>query len=306
MFVPVSCTSCGKPFQVPEAAVGKLAPCPWCQAVVTALPVSAPLSEPAPAKPHAANAPAPLSLDDEPPARTIPKAPPAPPPAPPHPAALVTAALGPLPPAAPSPPPPGPRAKSLLPTVFVGVGIVVAVMVVTVVALGYRSGRFTGAGWTEFTAPDGSFGVSLPGTPAEEDLDASPADSLGAGKRYAVRGWYSKTAAWVAYRDLEPALVQKLPADTSRSITAGVLRAERDREVARLKGTVTKEAEVRVGDAWGVELHMDTPDGQVVERLILAGTGPHPRLYAYGVRGKNLTPTSPACTKVLGSFRRNE
>jgi len=37
MFVPVSCTSCGKPFQVPEAALGKLAPCPWCQAVVTAL-----------------------------------------------------------------------------------------------------------------------------------------------------------------------------------------------------------------------------------------------------------------------------
>ena len=38
MFVPVSCTKCGKPFQVPEAALGKLAPCPWCQEVVTALP----------------------------------------------------------------------------------------------------------------------------------------------------------------------------------------------------------------------------------------------------------------------------
>ena len=73
MFVPVSCTNCGKPFQVPEAALGQLAPCPWCQSVVTALPVSAPVAPQAPATP--------LSLDDEPPARTIPKAPPPAPPA---------------------------------------------------------------------------------------------------------------------------------------------------------------------------------------------------------------------------------
>src|SRR5262245_5356467 len=41
MFVPVNCTSCAKPFQVPEAALGKPAACPWCQNVVTALPVAA-------------------------------------------------------------------------------------------------------------------------------------------------------------------------------------------------------------------------------------------------------------------------
>src|SRR6266542_2174913 len=82
MFVPVTCTNCGKPFQVPETALGKLAPCPWCEAVVTALPVAAPQTqpepqgssqsqtaqpkvEPTPAKPQAAEAP--LPLDDEPP-----------------------------------------------------------------------------------------------------------------------------------------------------------------------------------------------------------------------------------------------
>ena len=73
MFVPVSCTSCGKPFQVPDAALGKLAPCPWCQAIVTALPVSAPVSTEQPALPSPAPAQnaeqsEPLSLDDDPPA----------------------------------------------------------------------------------------------------------------------------------------------------------------------------------------------------------------------------------------------
>ena len=68
MFVPVSCTSCGKPFQVPEAALGKLAPCPWCAATVTALPVSAPLADaqPEPTSAPQPPTPEPLSLDDSP------------------------------------------------------------------------------------------------------------------------------------------------------------------------------------------------------------------------------------------------
>ncbi len=55
MFVPVACSECGKPFQVPEAAVGKSAACPWCQAAVLALPVGGAASSTA----------APLSLDDD-------------------------------------------------------------------------------------------------------------------------------------------------------------------------------------------------------------------------------------------------
>lgn len=58
MFVPVACSECGKPFQVPEAAVGKPTACPWCKASVLGLPVG----EPAPA-PRAT--PEPLSLDDD-------------------------------------------------------------------------------------------------------------------------------------------------------------------------------------------------------------------------------------------------
>jgi 4-amino-4-deoxy-L-arabinose transferase-like glycosyltransferase len=61
LFVPVGCSACGKRFQVPEAAIGKPAACPWCQAAVLALPVAA-----APATP----ATDPLSLDDDTPAPT--------------------------------------------------------------------------------------------------------------------------------------------------------------------------------------------------------------------------------------------
>lgn len=48
MFVPVACSQCGKPFQVPEASVGNSTVCPWCQATVLALPVGAPASGAAP------------------------------------------------------------------------------------------------------------------------------------------------------------------------------------------------------------------------------------------------------------------
>jgi hypothetical protein len=280
MFVPVSCTSCGKPFQVPETALGKLAPCPWCQSVVTALPVATPQPDtPAP--------PIPLSLDD------------APEPAPAQKPAVAT------PVAPPSTPAPAARSRFPVATVVAGVAIVVVVTAATVLALGYRSGRLPDADWTEFTPPDGSFTVSLPGRPTETDLEPLPEGSLGGGKRYAVRRWYARTAAWVAYHDLEPGLVKKLPDDRTRVITAGVLRVARDREVARLQGTITKEAEIRLDAGWGVEVHLDTPDGPAAIRLVLMGEGKNPRLYAVGVQGKNLTPTNPAGGRLFASFRVN-
>jgi hypothetical protein len=291
MFVPVTCTNCGKPFQVPETALGKLAPCPWCEAVVTALPVAAvqqaeaqpPAQQPqaqappTPAKPQAADAP--LTLDDEPsPTRKT--------------ATPVS--------------PPGARSKFPLATLLIGALVVVVVAAVTMIVRGYGAGRMSEVGWSDFTAPDGSFSIAMPGLPQEEDIGPNPDGSVTGGKRYSVRGWYSKTSVWVSYTDLTPALVPKLKSDTHKSIAAGVLRVERDRETARLKGTITKEAEFRRGSGWGVELHLDTPNGNVVEWLILMGEGPHPRLYAFGAEGKNLTPTSTACAKLFSSFRVND
>jgi hypothetical protein len=139
----------------------------------------------------------------------------------------------------------------------------------------------------------------------EEDVGPNPEGSVTGGKRYFVHGWYSKTNVWVSYTDLAPGLVQKLPADTTRAVAAGVLRVERDRELSRLKGTVTKEVARRLNSGWGVELHMDTPNGTAIEWLILMDSGSHPRLYALGVEGKDLTPNSPACRKLFDSFRVN-
>lgn len=287
MFVPVNCTKCGKPFQVPEAALGKLAPCPWCQEVVTALPVSVPQPDgrpataPEPPKP-AASPPEPLPLDDAPvvaqkPARARPIAPPA----------------------------SRKRPKFPLATIAIGLAVVAVVMGGTVLALGFRSGRFSSVESTEFTPPDGSFTVALPGQPAETDLEPVPEGSLRGGKRYAVRRWYARTAAWVSYHDLDPELVKKLPSDKDRVIAAGVLRVAREREAARLQGIGAKEAEVRLDSGWGVEVQFDTPDEPAVVRLILMGEGKNPRLYVVGVQGKNLTPTSPACSRLFTSFRVN-
>lgn len=65
MFVPVACSACGKPFQVPESAIGQPAACPWCRAAVLALPFAgAPSTDPATPTSE------PLSLDDETPAPT--------------------------------------------------------------------------------------------------------------------------------------------------------------------------------------------------------------------------------------------
>ncbi len=309
MFVPVSCTNCGKPFQVPEAALGKPTLCPWCAAVVAALPVApvvappeelpptptpsvltAPPEVPPPAPPVTAVVPAeqkpklkpkpipgipvPLSLDDDP----------------------------------PEPRAPEPRAKpkySSLVTILVGAIVVVVVTAATLTYRHYGSGRLSESGWTEFTAPDGSFSTSLPGRPTEEDVAANPAGSVTGGKRFSTHAWYSKSTVWVSYCDIEPALLPKLAADPDRVVAAGVLQAEREREKTRLGVTNTTEVMIRDNDAWGVKLHFDTPRGKAAVWMVLIAKGPHPRVYVFGVEGKGVDPKSPVVARPYSSFRLN-
>lgn len=185
------------------------------------------------------------------------------------------------------------------------IGAVVFVLVagLTLVVLNYGHGRLPETAWEEFTAPDGSFRVLLPGIPGAEEVAANPQGSIQAGQRFVVRGWYSQTAVWVAYHDLEPAAAQQIAADRHRVVAAGIIRAERDRELTRLEGTIRKEAEVRTATAWGIELHLDTPRSTVVEQLLVVGEGRHPRLYVLGVQGRELTPNSAACRKLFTSFQ---
>ena len=257
MFVPVSCSSCGKPFQVPEAALGTLAPCPWCQAVVTALPVAA-----------TGEVPQPLSLDAPPPLRT--------------------------------------KVKPL--KLLLGIALVVVVMSLTVAILGYGSGRVPESAWTRFTPPDGSCSVLLPGSPREEETNGQPTGSVMGGKRYTASGWYSRTAAWLAWNELEPSFARSTVAakDKEKVYAAAAIETERNREKARLEGTITKEVEIRFGTAWGIEVHMDTPRGKVVEWLVLVSEGARPRLYAFGIQAKNIAPDSAIVRRMFTSFQANE
>ena len=295
MFVPVGCTNCGKPFQVPETALGQSTLCPWCQSTVTALPVAEVVEPPArqpaavtqrepPAPkwrkkatrgiPVAKSAePKPLSLDDEPA----------------H---------------APSPGrPPRPR-KRFNPVPYIIVAVIsLLAMVVTVAALGYGSGRVQESSWTEFTAPDGSCSVLLPAAPTEEDVEPNAEGSVTGGKRYVAKSWYTHAAAWLAWNDLNPAFAKAVSADKDRAFTASALKAELEREKARLQGTVTKEAVVQSTSSWGYEVQMDTPHGKVVEWLLVSASGPRPRLYVYGLWATNISQDSAVVRRMFTSFR---
>lgn len=285
MFVPVSCTSCGKPFQVPEAALGKLTPCPWCSATVTALPVAAPLSD---SQPKTEPAPEPLSLDDAP-ERSPNEKPNA------RPALRARPAPG------------ESRPKPGVPTAVIVGAMMLVVMGATILVLTFYPIRLFKPVWTEFTPPDGSFTIALTGQPEESDVEPSGDGAFLGGKRYEVRRWYAGTTAWVAYNDLPPRPGAKTGDDPQRRRAAGMIAVARDREVNRLKGTNLKEgAEVRDKDGWGGEVHMDTPNGPAAVRFVVFETGPRPRLYVYGVRGKQATADSGGPQRIFGSFRTND
>ena len=272
MFLPVACLQCGKLFQVPHAAAGTDVACPWCKATTPALPVAGvptvPVEEP-------------LSLDDAPalPKRRL-KA--------------------------------EPVARSSIPTEWIlnaAIGLVLAVVVlgITLAVLRYGSGHISPIAWSEFTPPDGSCTISLPGSPTLESLDPSPADTTTRGlQKYSTHGWYSGTKVWFGWRDLDPAWVKQAAMDRDGAITSPVLAAERDLRKAQVGGTIAKEATVRFGQNLGLEVQMDTPKGKLIERYIVATDGPRPRLYFMGIEAKNATADSAYAQKLFNSFRVNQ
>lgn len=308
MFVPVGCTQCGKLFQVPQENLGQPAPCPWCGAMVAAWPLS-PVSgvatggmtsgAPVGGTLSAAAATSGASEEAVTPAATTPGV------------TLPTEPLSldeePCPEVSSSPSrwreQTAPTSARRVFQLLAGSVGVVLVAGITLVVLNYGHGRLPETGWAEFTAPDGSFQVLLPGVPVAEEVAANPAGSIQAGQRFVVRGWYSRTAVWVAYHDLEPRVAQQIAGDRDRVLAAGIIRAERDRELTRWEGTIHKEAEVRTAVAWGIEMHIDTPRSTVIEQFLVVSDGSQPRLYVLGVQGKNLTPDSAASRKLFTSFR---
>lgn len=269
MFVPVACSRCGKPFQVSDADAGRDVPCPWCGAAVAALPVAAAAR---PAEP-----PAPLSLDDDPP----------PPPV--------------------EPLPPRRRQSSPAAVVALGVALLLLVVVLGFGLLGYRSGRIPDSAWRSYTPPDKAFTVDMPGEPTAEPLNPLPGAVGGfGGAMYTARGWYSGADAWAGWRDVQAVVA---PAAAGNPETWMLYRPAIDAEVQRQqdewRGTNLRVATTRFENPLTVEVRMDTPDGAVVERIMVVGLGPRTRLYVVGMRAKNLTPDSPGLKRLYHTFRLN-
>lgn len=310
MFVPVSCTACGKPFQVPDAALGQLAPCPWCQAVVTALPVSvpqpAPGSAPEPVSPNAAPAAAePLSLDDEGSPSPAPSARSPERPGPNTKARPVPAAK-PDPPEDDeyTPPPAAPRVsrRPVLKTVAVWFVLVVVVTALTVAVLRRKEGHLVRAEWQAYTAPDGSCSADLLGR-AVEDADA-PGDG---GRRYSSEGRYSGVRTWIGWRNLTQNEVQTAGAPEGwRLLRLGLFDPERERLLTTFRGDMVKDATIQFDPPITVEIRLTTPHGPLVERIIVKADGPRPRVYFVGITGKRLDPDGPEVDRLFQSFHVNE
>lgn len=259
MFVPVACSACGKPFHVPETAIGSPAACPWCRATVLALPV-------AEIPPVAAATPTvPLSLDDE-----------------------IPASL--------------PSRSGRRYVVLALVLIAIAATLATVAVLRRNEGYLTGREWRPFTPPDNSCTVQLLGRPSEDS--AAPESGQ---RRYLSRGWYSGTSTWLGWRNLSAVEVQiaAAPEAWHNPQLTKLFDQERDWLVGRFGGYVSKDATIIFKDPLTREVRLELPDGggRAVERMIVAPTGPRPRIYFIGIAGKRLDPEGAEVKRLFESFR---
>lgn len=291
MFVPVACLKCSKLFQVPEGAAGTEVPCPWCKAATLALPVAGVASPPsasgsqavaesarsAPASPQAAPTEV-LSLDEDPPAEAHPDVTPAA-------SSKAPAARPPL------------RPRSRLKALALGSVLAIAACFLTFALLRYGTGRVPFFAWREFTAPDGSCRVDLPAAP-----DVSPVEPLEdfkmtrGGQRFAARDWYSKVAATLSWQDLDPERAKTMrPED----LAGGEFLRRR----TELQATATGQEAVKRADREGIEYWYATPGGKVVDRMVVVGTGPRPRLYVLSYSAPALREKDQGLLRFLESFR---
>jgi DNA-directed RNA polymerase subunit RPC12/RpoP len=270
MFVPVACSQCGKPFQVPESALGKPAACPWCQSSVLALPVAT-TAEAQPAKPPA---PEPLSLDDapatpssRPPSQSIPQS-----------------SVQRLP-------------RRLIALVLLAAALMAVTAAATLAVLRYRQGYMVNAEWQEFVAPDGSCRIELLGQPAEEDSQPDRGE-----RRYVSSGWYSGAKAWIGWRTLTQAQVQEASAkDGWVALRKTVIDPEAARLIEKSGGYLVRDATIRQNPET-VEIRLDGSKGPAIERVIVAPNGPRPRVYFLGMSGRRLQFDGPEVQHFFDSF----
>jgi hypothetical protein len=301
MFVPVVCPQCGKPFQVPDAAIGKPTACPWCLATVLALPVggqspadAAPIAPPEPTGTNS-NTPA----VGEPRREELPRVESAKPL--PEPELL---SLDDAPPSQQDRAPLGERRRPEFPighhacVVLVGLFLVIAVGTITFVILRYKQGHLASMEWKAFTAPDGSCGIDLLGLAREEDSD--PEHGV---RRYVSEGRYSGRTTWIGWRNLTAAQVQE--AHTEKGwvqLREKFFDPERDRLKEKFGGYIARDATIGQNPIT-VEVRVDGPQGPLIERMIVMPEGPRPRVYFIGMVGKRLDLDGPEVKRLFESFR---
>jgi hypothetical protein len=180
----------------------------------------------------------------------------------------------------------------------------------TVAILGFGEGRIPVSAWTEFTAPDGTFTLELPGVPSAERVEPNPASpATRGGQRFVTSGWYSGARAWVGWQDLDPEWARSAKADRDDVFSLAVVHAERDRRKAEVGGTITKEGPVKFGDSIGRVVQMETPRGQLVEHYVLVLEAKQPRLYFMGLEAKTAVrggEPGPDASRIFTSFRVTE
>jgi hypothetical protein len=288
MFVPVVCSQCSKPFQVPDQAIGKPTACPWCQATVLALPVSGqipadvvpiapPKREESPRveNPEPLSQPELLSLDDAPSPQQ----------------GKASVVERPRPSSAMSR-----RACALM--VLFGLFLAGITTTITIAILRYKQGYVMTMEWKAFTAPDSSCGIDLLGLAREEDSDPEHGE-----RRYVSEGWYSGTTAWIGWRNLTAAQVQEASVEKGWvRLREVIFDPERDRLKGKLGGYLAREATIGQNPST-VEVRMDGPQGPAIERMIVMPDGPHPRVYFIGMAGKRLDLDGPAVKRLFDSFR---
>lgn len=264
MFAQVACLACGKPFQVDRQKLGRPVPCPWCGKDTEAVPVA---------------------VDVQP----LPPAEPAPPePAPPKPAWNERAAL-PL-----AVRPAKAVAKTRTPLVWVAYAALL-LFVAGAVFVGVRL-LTVGTALNEFTTPDGSCKVLLPGRPREMPTD--PTDEFfPSGKRFvSAPGPFNKLGGEVGWFDL--------PVEDAKLIRPeDLFRTVRERRAGELGATAEGEAVLRVDSFQGVEVRFSKDNVRHLERYLFDPKAAPPRVYWVSVGGPDFDPDSAVARKAVGSLR---
>lgn len=148
----------------------------------------------------------------------------------------------------------------------------------------------------EYTTPDGSCKVLLPGNPRE--VPTNPTDEFfPSGKRYvSAPGLFNTLGGEVGWFDL--------PAEDAKLIRPeDLFRTLREKRAEELGATAEGEAALRVDSFQGVEVRFAKDNVRHLERYLFDPKATTPRVYWVSVGGPDFDPDSAVARKAVGSLR---